>query len=52
MLLRRVDFRDEIWRDGAWHPTSKVVDYMFGHEDSVDPISEAEARELVPAAFQ
>lgn len=51
MLLRRRGFVDEAWRDGAWQPTKAIVDWMFGHDDLVDPISEAEARQLAPAAF-
>lgn len=51
MLLRRRGLVDEVWRRGAWQPTRRIVDFMFGHEDTVDPISEHAARELEPAAF-
>ena len=51
MLLRRVDFVDEALVDGVWRPTGKIVDWMFGHNDSVDMITEDQARALAPAAF-
>lgn len=52
MLLRRRDFVDEIWRDGAWHPTGKIVDFLAGNEDNVDDVTEAQARRIAPAAFE
>lgn len=50
-LLRRADFIDEVFVDGKWWPTKDIVDYMFGHNDNIDPISEAEARRIAPQAF-
>lgn len=50
-LLRRVDFVDEAFVRGAWRPTRSIVDYMFGHGDDVDPVTEEQARALAPEAF-
>ncbi len=50
-LLRRADFVDEVFAAGKWQPTKAIVDYMFGHNNNIDTISEAEARRLKPAAF-
>ncbi len=50
-LLRRADFVDEVFVDGKWQPTKAIVDYMFGHNDNIDPISEAKARKVAPSAF-
>jgi hypothetical protein len=33
---------DEAFIDGAWRPTKIIVDYMFGHDDYVEPIESAE----------
>jgi len=30
---------------------SAIVDYMFGHNNNIDTISEAEARRIAPQAF-
>ncbi len=52
LLLRRIGVVDhKVFRDGVWQPTKIIIDYMFGHDDFVDEISEAEARALEPAAF-
>ncbi len=52
LLLRRIGVVDhKMFRDGVWQPTKIIIDYMFGHDDFVDEISEAEARDLEPAAF-
>ena len=55
LLLRRVEddggITDEAYVGGAWGPTTLIVDYMFGHNDYADEISEAEARRLEPSAI-
>lgn len=55
VLLRRTDdgagLIDEAFGAGRWQPTKIVVDYMFGEDDYVEPVTEQQARELVPAAF-
>ncbi len=53
LLLRRRmdDYVDEIFRDGEWQPTGIITDYMYGHDDDVERISEQEARKLEPTAF-
>lgn len=51
LLRRRVDFVDEAWVNGAWQPTKAVIDWMAGHNDFADEITEAEARQFAPAAF-
>lgn len=54
LLLRRIEngggIVDEAYLDGAWRPTKIIVDYMFGHNDFVDEVSEDEARALEPEA--
>lgn len=51
LLLRRVGVVDEAFLDGRWQPTKVIVDYMFGNDDFVETISEADARKIAPAAF-
>ena len=51
LLLRRVGYRDESFLRGEWQLTPLIIDYMFGHNDFVDEISEAQARKIAPAAF-
>ncbi|HEY5182520.1 MAG TPA: hypothetical protein VIJ07_22575 [Dermatophilaceae bacterium] len=50
-LLRRVEFVDEAFVNGAWRPTKSIVDWMYGHDDFVDEITEDQARAFAPAAF-
>ncbi|HZL07344.1 MAG TPA: hypothetical protein VFE45_18345 [Coriobacteriia bacterium] len=51
-LLRTQDATGHtVFLDGRWVPTTTVMEYMIGEENSVDPITEAQARELAPAAF-
>lgn len=54
LLLRRIEHDgiiDEAYLNGAWRPTKIIIDFMYGHDDSVDGIGEHEARALEPAAF-
>lgn len=55
LLLRRTEevdsIVDEVFRDGVWQPTKSIIDWMFGHDDFVDPVTEAKAREVAPEAF-
>ena len=48
MLLCRVGSRHEKFLDGRWQPTKLN---QLGHNDFIDPISEAEARKLAPDPF-
>ena len=50
-LLRRVEFVDEAFVAGVWRPTGSIVDWEFGHDDSVDEITEGQARAFAPHAF-
>jgi hypothetical protein len=50
-LLMRTDKGDFIWHDTHWVRTQVILDYMFGHNDWVDDITEEEARERFPKAF-
>jgi len=50
-LLRRVEFVDEAFVAGVWRPTGSIVDWQFGHDDSVDEITEGQARAFAPHAF-
>jgi hypothetical protein len=53
-LLRRTEspegLTDEMYRDGTWQPTVYIVDFMFGHDDDVDEITEDQARAMEPGA--
>jgi len=51
-LLRRVDFVDEAFVAGVWRPTGSIIDWQFGHDDSVDEVTEDQARAFAPAAFR
>ncbi len=51
-LLRRADFVDEVFMNGTWQPTKAIVDFLFGHNDSAETISEVKAREIAPSAFR
>lgn len=51
-LLRRVDFVDEAFVAGVWRSTGSIIDWQFGHDDSVDEITEDQARAFAPAAFR
>ena len=50
LLLRRIHppgrIIDEAYLNGAWQPTKNIIDFMFGHDDFVDEVSEDEARRL------
>lgn len=50
-VLRRSPTGDEAFVNGEWRPTTSIIDYMAGNDDHVDEITEAQARELAPAAF-
>jgi len=50
-LLRRVEHVDEAFVAGVWRPTGSIVDWEFGHDDSVDEITEDQARAFAPHAF-
>jgi len=50
-ILRRADYVDEVYADHKWQPTKSIVDYMFGHNDFIDTITEAQARKVAPSAF-
>lgn len=50
LLRRRAGHSDEAWVGGVWRPTDSIIDWMFGRNDFVEPISEAEAIEFAPDA--
>lgn len=55
LLLRQVwtatTLRQEAFLAGRWQPTKIVWDYMVGHNDFVEPITEEQARALEPTAL-
>lgn len=53
VLLRRGSGPDASYGRVAntWTPTTMIADYMIGDEDDVEPLTEAEARQLAPTAF-
>ena len=55
LLLRRTQtsagIADEVFIGGTWQPTKIIIDYMFGHDDFVEPISARQARALAPSAL-
>ena len=50
MLLKSEDGHF-IFTGGEWSPTEIIAEYMYGHNDFVENISEAKARELFQEAF-
>ena len=50
LLRRRPGHLDEAWVDGEWRPTKRIIDWMFGHNDFVEQINEAEAIKWQPEA--
>ena len=50
-LLLKDDKGHFIFVKGKWSPTEVIKDYMYGHNDFVDAISEVEARTKFPEAF-
>lgn len=50
-LLRRIGGTDAAFVKGEWIPTETVMQYMIGEENNVEPVTEAEARKVAPAAF-
>jgi hypothetical protein len=51
LLVRRVhDVADESFLNGEWKPTDLLIDFTMGR-GWLDVITEAEARQLAPAAF-
>jgi hypothetical protein len=52
LLLRRDSAGDQIFRDGQWHETGMIVEWQFGEANSVEEITEEEARKFARAAFR
>lgn len=50
-LLLKEDKGHFMFGNGKWTPTHKLKDYLFGNDDFIDEISEAEARAKFPEAF-
>lgn len=50
-LLKKCDLGEFIWVNGRWNRTKVICDYMYGHNDWVDDITEQGAREMFPEAF-
>lgn len=51
MLLKRSAEGDFAWGNGEWSHTFVIVDYMFGHNDWVEDLTDVEARTKYPEAF-
>ena len=50
-LLRRTQYVDEAFVNGSWRPTKAIIEWQFGHDDSVEPVSGEQARAFAPQAF-
>lgn len=50
-LLRRDGVRHDAYYGGKWQPTEKIIEWMAGENDDIEPVSEAAARERHPDAF-
>jgi hypothetical protein len=51
-LLRRTKTADEAFVAGVWRPTPSIVDWLAGHDDFVEEVTEAQARAFAPEAFK
>lgn len=52
MVLRTTpENHHEAFLRGAWTRTNIIMAYFAGEDNSVDPITETEARKLAPDAF-
>jgi hypothetical protein len=51
MVMRRIGNRDEVWVGGKWQPTKAIIDWMYGHNDWLDEVTDNEARAVAPDAF-
>jgi hypothetical protein len=50
-LFRKGDEGDQVFVQGTWRPTERIMRWMLGSADDVDEVTEAQAREFVPEAF-
>lgn len=51
-LMRRTeDLKDQIFVDGVWRYTDRILGYMFKGDFGVDPIDTQTAKEKYPEAF-
>lgn len=52
ILYHHVAGADVLWsKQGRWAPTDDIADWLVGENMYLEPVTEAEARRAVPAAF-
>ena len=49
-LLRRTEYVDEVFVNGAWQPTQAISRWQVGEDNSVEPVSREQARAFAPEA--
>ena len=52
LLMRKAGQLDQAWINRVWRDTKRIIDWMFGHNDFANEITEVEARRQVPEAFE
>lgn len=51
LMRRTVDLQDQIFVNGIWRYTDRILGYMFKGDFGVDPIDAECAKEKYPEAF-
>jgi hypothetical protein len=51
LMRRTADFQDQIFVDGIWRDTDRILGYMLKGDFGVDPIDTQSAKEKYPEAF-
>lgn len=51
LMRRTVDLQDQIFVNGIWRYTDRILGYMFKGDFGVDPIDTQSAKEKYPEAF-
>lgn len=52
LMRRTADFQDQIFVDGIWSHTDRILGYMLKGDFGVEPIAAEIAREKYPEAFE
>jgi hypothetical protein len=51
LMRRTVDLQDQIFVNGIWRYTDRILGYMFKGDFGVDPIDTQSAKDKYPEAF-
>lgn len=52
LMRRTADSQDQIFVDGIWNHTDRILGYMLKGDFGVEPIATETAREKYPEAFE